>query len=364
MTTNGRVRGAAETTLGAVNMHCSHDPEANWKKYLAFVDEAALRGTDYLVFPEVSLHGYLMGARALGTPEMAEQLAYFRRVAEPIPGPTTERLTELAARHNMLIQAGLAERAMDGNLVYNSAVLVGPSGVIGVFRKLHNQFEWPVFSPGDHLSVFETRLGKVGMFICYDLAFPETVRAFALQGATIAALTTAWPMKGDDPETDYYGYTYDLFSRANALSNQLWMVCSNQVLRPPTPGCANYYGHSRIVAPTGKIVAEIGHEEGLVTATVDLHEGIERGRTQDFFGLNLLQDRRPEFYGLLDAKGIYYDGRVAPSVRQSFPDGAGTGEPRRAPSTNGSPAIDPRLGERFASTVPAPSASSGRAELP
>ena len=136
-------------------------------------------------------------------------------MAEPIPGPTTERLTELAARHNMLIQAGMAERAMDGNIVYNSAVLIGPQGVIGVFRKLHNQFEWPVFSPGDHLSVFETRLGKIGMFICYDLAFPEIIRAFALQGATIAALTTAWPMKGDDPETDYYGYTYDILSRAN-----------------------------------------------------------------------------------------------------------------------------------------------------
>jgi predicted amidohydrolase len=316
MASNGHVRTAGETTISAVSMHCSHDPEANWKKYLRFVDEAAAQGSDYLVFPEVSLHGYLMGSPALGSPEMSEQLRYFRRVAEPVPGPTTDRLTVLAARHNMLIQAGLAERAMDGNMVYNSAVLVGPQGVIGVFRKLHNQFEWPVFGPGDHLSVFETRLGKIGMFICYDLAFPEITRAFALQGATIAALTTAWPMKGDDPETDYYGYTYDLLSRSMALANQMWMVCSNQVHRPPTPGCADYYGHSRIIAPTGKIVAEIGHEEGLVTAAVDLQEGIERGRTLDFFGLNLLEDRRPEFYGILADKGVYYQSEVAPLPRQ------------------------------------------------
>jgi predicted amidohydrolase len=66
----------------------------------------------------------------------------------------------------------MAERGLGGNVVYNSAVLIGPSGVIGVFRKLHNQFEWPVFGPGDHLSVFPTPLGKVGMFICYDLCFP------------------------------------------------------------------------------------------------------------------------------------------------------------------------------------------------
>jgi predicted amidohydrolase len=293
-------------------MHCSHDYESNLRKYREFIEEAALRKADLLVFPEVSLHGYLTGAAGIGSPEMGEQLRYFRAVAEPIPGPSTQIFQEYAARHNMLIQVGMAERAMDGNMVYNSAVLVGPQGVIGVFRKLHNQFEWPVFGPGDHLSVFETRLGKIGMFICYDLAFPEITRAFALQGATIAALTTAWPMKGDDPETDYYGYTYDLLSRSMALANQIWMVCSNQVHRPPTPGCANYYGHSRIIAPTGKIVAELGHEEGLATATVDLAEGIERGRTLDFFGLNLLQDRRPEFYGILADKQVYYQSAVPP----------------------------------------------------
>lgn len=313
---NGHIRTARETTISAVAMHCAHDPAANWKKYQGFVDEAAARGTDYLVFPEVSLQGYLMSTGGIGTPEMSDQLRYFRRVAEPVPGPTTDKLTELAARHNMLIQAGMAERAMDGNMVYNSAVLIGPHGVIGVFRKLHNQFEWPVFGPGDHLSVYPTRLGKIGMFICYDLAFPEITRAFALQGATIAALTTAWPMKGDDPAIDYYGYTYDLLSRSMALANQMWMVCSNQVLRPPTPGCANYYGHSRIIAPDGKIVAEIGHEEGLATATVDLQEGIERGRTLDFFGLNLLEDRRPEYYGILADKGVYYQSEVAPLPRQ------------------------------------------------
>src|ERR1700730_1271429 len=247
--TNGVVR---ETTLGAVSMHCSHDYGSNLKKYRELIDEAALRRVDLLVFPEVSLHGYLMGQPAVGSPEMAEQLKYFRSVAEPIPGPTTQLLHEYAARHNMLIQAGMAERAMDSNMIYNSAVLVGPGGVIGVFRQLHNQFEWPGFGPGDHLSVFPSPLGKIGMFICYDLCFPEIIRAFALQGAVIASMTTAWPMQGDDPENDYYGYTFDVLSRANALSNQLWMVCANQVKRPPTPGCANYYGHSRIIAPTGK----------------------------------------------------------------------------------------------------------------
>jgi predicted amidohydrolase len=326
MNANSLVAHSRETTISAVCMHCSHDPAANWKKYLDFIDEAALCGTDYIVFPEVSLQGYLMGSRSLGTEEMTEQLRYFRRTAETIPGPTTEKLTQLAAKHDMMIQAGMAELAMDGNIIHNSAVLIGPQGIIGVFRKVHNPFEWPTFSSGDHMSVFDTRLGKIGMFICYDLAFPEISRAFALQGASIAALTTAWPMFGDDPETDYNGYTYDLMSRAMAFANHFWMVCSNQVHRPPTPGCSDYYGHSRIIAPTGKIVAEIGHEEGLATATVDIKEGIELMRTRDWAGLNLLEDRRPEMYGILADKQIYYQGHVAPLPRESSPFSAGAGE--------------------------------------
>jgi len=302
-----------ETTIAAVAMHCSHDVAANWAKYEGFIEEAALQGVSYLVFPEVSLQGYLLSSGGLGSAEMNEQIAYFRATAEPIPGPTTRKLQLLAKRHGMLIQAGMAERAMDGNIVYNSAVLVDGSGVLGVFRKLHNQFEWPVFSPGNHLDVFPTPLGKVGMFICYDLAFPEVTREFALKGAKIAALTTAWPMQGDDPVTDYYGYTYDLFSRSSALANQLWLVCSNQVNRPVTPGAANYYGHSRIIAPNGKIVADTGYAEGLAVATVDIDAGLERARTREFFGLNLLQDRRPAYYRSHSNEAIYYaPGATAP----------------------------------------------------
>ena len=311
---------AGDTTISAVSMHCSHDPEANWKKYLDFIEEAALQGTDYIVFPEVSLHGYLMGKARIGTPEMAEQLRYFRRVAEPAPGPFTEKLRELAARHNMMIQAGFAERAMDGNIIYNSAVLVDAHGIVGLFRKAHNPFEWPVFRPGHEFPVFETRLGKIGMFICYDLAFPEATRLMALKGAAIAALTTAWPMQGDDPLTDYGGYTYDLMSRAMAFANQMWMVCSNQVHRPPTAGCSDYYGHSRIVAPNGRIVVDTGHSEGLATATVDLFEGLERARTWDWDCLNLLHDRRPELYGPLASEAIY-SGYDVSSWRAPAPNG-------------------------------------------
>jgi len=299
MTTGRAASGSRETTLGAVSMRCAHDYPRNLQRYGDFIADAAARGVDLLVFPEMSLHGYLMGGAAAGSAAMAAQLDYFRAVAEPIPGPSTRFLADHARRHHMLIQAGLAERAADGDALYNSAVLVGPSGVVGVFRKVHNQFEWPVFAPGDALPVFATPVGTIGMFICYDLCFPEVLRAFALQGAVIATLTTAWPMNGDDPAHDYFGHAFDLLSRANALTNQIWMVCANQVHRPPTPGCPDYFGHARIIAPSGEIVVQIGHAEGLVTASVDVRAGIEQARSAEFFGLNLLQDRRPALYGIL-----------------------------------------------------------------
>lgn len=145
------------------------------------------------------------------------------------------------------------------------------------------------------------------MLICYDVAFPEVVRTYALQGAVIASLTTAWPMKRDQPEGDPSAYLYDLQTRASAQANQIWFVSSNQVFRPPTEGCANYYGHSRIIAPTGDIVAEIGYEEGLVTAPVALRQGIEHARTAHAFGNNLLADRRPDLYGTLAQTDIYFE---------------------------------------------------------
>src|SRR5208337_5157486 len=130
----------------------------------------------------------------------------------------------------------------------------------GVFRKLHNQFEWPVFNPGDALPVFETSFARVGCLICYDLCFPEVMRVLALKGAQIAAMSTRWPIKGDNPETDYWGYIYDILSKAGALSNHMWLIISNHAERG---GQYNCLGHSRIVSPTGKIIAEKKEEEGL-----------------------------------------------------------------------------------------------------
>ena len=289
----------SEVTLAAASMNVAQDKAANLEKYIHFIEEAAALGARLLVFPEVSLQGYLKKRGAPGEPEVIELTRYYRQTAETVPGPTTELIGKHAARHNMYIQIGMAESARAGQVFYNSAVLVGPEGVVGVFRKLHDRGEWPVFCSGDEFPLLETALGKFGMFVCYDMCFPETVRTYAVRGAVIASMSTAWPLKdanAPDPEADHYAYVYDTLTRAHAIAHQVFFISSNQV--GPT-GRYNYYGHSRIIAPSGVVLADSGREEKLIAAAVDIEHDIDVARTETLFFKNLLRDRRPETYGVL-----------------------------------------------------------------
>jgi predicted amidohydrolase len=288
-----------ETTLAAANMKIVHDKQRNLKRMLELIDEAAAQGVDVLVLPEVGLQGYADFAYGLGASGCAEQKQYYYREAEPIPGPSTERIAEAARRHNMLIQVGLAEKALHGNVIFNSTALIGPEGLIGVYRKVHNHFEFPYFATGESTPVFETAVGKVGSIICYDLCFPELLRSFALRGAHLILMSNAWPMKGHDRETDYHGYAMDLAAKSNAFFNQSWLVISNHCETGAYSQGLDYYGGSQIVDPHGKVVAYLAQDEGLVTHRANLEEAVLQSRTSGFFGLNLLQDRRPEHYGSL-----------------------------------------------------------------
>ncbi len=292
----------SEVTLAAVCMSVVQDKAANLEKYIHFIEEAAGLGARLLVFPEVSLQGYLKKRGAPNEPEVIELTRYYRKTAETVPGPTTDLIGKHAARHNLYIQIGMAEAARAGQVFYNSAVLVGPEGVVGAFRKLHDRGEWPVFCSGDEFPLLETSLGKLGAFVCYDMCFPETVRTYAVRGAVIANMSTAWPLKNPDapnPEADHYAYVYDTLTRAHAIANQVFFISSNQV--GPT-GRFNYYGHSRIIGPGGQVLADSGREEKLIAASVDIERDIDVARTETLFFKNLLRDRRPETYGALTQK--------------------------------------------------------------
>jgi len=292
-----------ETTLAAANLRIAHDKRRNMARFLEVIDEAAARGSSMLVLPEVGLQGYADFAFAPGGKEAAEQKQYYYREAETIPGPATERIADAARRHGMFIQLGLAETALHGNVIYNSTALIGPDGIASVYRKIHNQFEFPYFGPGEDLPVVRTPHAAVGSIICYDLCFPEIVRSYALRGAEVVLMSNAWPMKGHDRASDYHGWAMDLAAQANAFFNQCWLVISNHCETGVYSQKLDYYGGSQIVDPFGKAVAYAAEEECVLTHTADLQEVLLQSRTEGFFGLNLLQDRRPEHYGALVDQG-------------------------------------------------------------
>jgi predicted amidohydrolase len=252
----------AEVTLAAANTRIQHNKTQNLRRFLEFIDEAGAAGADLLVLPEMGLQGY------------ADQL-------------------------------GLAEHALHGNLIFNSTALISPEGVTGVYRKVHNQAEALLFNAGERTPVFDTPVARVASLICYDLAFPELMRVFALRGATVALMSTAWPMRGHDPGQDHYGISMDLCARANAFFNQMWLVVSNHCETGAYSAGIDYWGHSQIVDPHGTVVATSGQEEGLVLHTADLAGEVLRARTESFFGLNLLADRRPQHYGPVSDSASY-----------------------------------------------------------
>lgn len=314
------------TTLAAANVRIAHDKGANLRRFLELIDEAADQGVDVLVLPEMGLQGYADFAFGLGAQEVAEQKQYYYNEAEPIPGPSTAAIGERAARHGMTVQVGMAEKALHGNVIFNSTALITPAGVAGVFRKLHNQFEFPFFNPGESTPVFDLPAARVASMICYDLAFPELMRVYALKGATLTLMSTAWPMKGHDQNDDYHGWAMDLSAQANAFFNQMWLVISNHCETGVYSGGLDYWGHSQIVDPYGKVVAKLDSEEGLVVHRADLSGTVLRSRTEGFFGLNLLQDRRPQHYGLLADSRPYLHGEdpIVSGVLSSAPTAGGS----------------------------------------
>lgn len=286
----------AAVTVGTVSMRCTTDREANMAKIERFIEEAAAQRVRLLVFPEMAVQGYVTSSGSYTSPETLADLDRYRRVAETIPGPATDRLAQLARAHDMTIQIGIAECNEVRTKLYNSAVVIGPEGLTGVYRKIHNQNEWPVFLAGDEIVVVDTPVGKVGPFICADIHYPELLRALAVRGAQILTMTTAYPMDGDDSTTDANGRAYLTHADAAAMASQVWMIQSNQIGRAAEDGSGpNYFGHSRIVSPFGEVVCT-GYEEKLVSASVDIEGEIARHLAAK--GPRMAR-RRPDLYGAL-----------------------------------------------------------------
>jgi predicted amidohydrolase len=167
--------------------------------------------------------------------------------------------------------------------------------ILGSYRKVHQPLgENLCYAAGTAYRAFETPVGRMGMQICYDKAFPEAARSLALDGAEIVTSLSAWPTARtatvERLEDDRWKQRFDIFDQARAVENQLIWVASNQA---GTFGSLRFVCSAKIVGPGGNILATTGVEPGLATASVDLHEviGLARGG-----GMYNLRDRRPELY--------------------------------------------------------------------
>ena len=260
------------------------DPDHNRRLCADTVARAAAEGAQMVVLPELVVPGYNLDRTAIAA------------CAEPLDGPTVQSWIELGRRHKVLIAAGFAET--DGEVLYNSAVLVGPEGVLLHYRKLHPfDAEKAIFAPGNKgLPVARTRLGVVGLCVCYDLRFVEVVRALALQGADLILVPTAWVAGFDRQNWDSEGYcpqARGVLLQANL--SQVFIACASQAGRN---GSVDFLGSSLIADPWGKTAVGplSGTRDAVAVATIDLSD-TERSRERSPF-IRPRADRRTDVYGI------------------------------------------------------------------
>jgi predicted amidohydrolase len=211
--------------------------------------------------------------------------------AEELDGPFVSALETACSRHGMHCVSGMLER--DGDVLRNTAVLVGPDGLVGRYRKSHLPFLGVdrFVLAADEVDVFETPIGRVGVEICYDLRFPELTRTLALRGADVVAHPTNWPLAARS--------NADVLTRARAHENHVFLLTSNRVGSERT---AEFCGWSQVCDVWGGRVAELDStESGIAYAEID----VVAARQKDIipipgeYEMYLFGHRRPELYGAL-----------------------------------------------------------------
>jgi predicted amidohydrolase len=258
--------------------------EENRALTVATAREAFGRGARLVVLPELIVPGYVADRERL--PD----------VAEPLDGPTVEAWTDAAADAEGYVAGGFCER--DGDELYNTAVVVGPEGPLLHYRKLHLfREEKHAFTPGDlGLPVVELPFGTVGLCVCYDLRFVETVRLLALAGAELICVPTAW-VTGFDRERWLDGGMAPQAQAAVLQANlsQVFIACASQA---GASGELDFLGSSLIADPLGRVVAGPlpGSTQELALATIDL-AAAEAAQVRDPL-IRPRADRRTDVYDL------------------------------------------------------------------
>jgi len=267
-----------EVNVALAQINCkAGDKEYNIDLIEKRIEQAKERGANLVIFPELALTGYVI-----------RDILY--ELAEPIPGPSIRYFEEIAEKENIYVILGMLERSEKARAVlYNTAVLLGPDGLIGKYRKMHlphhSVFEEKrYFRPGYQAPIFNTKIGKLGLIVCYDVFFPETTRLLRLEGAQFIICISASPAIRQK--------FFEVLTAARAIENTVFMAYVNLA------GSGNdlkFWGGSRIIAPNGDIILQAKYnEEDLVVGKINY---ADLAQAEVF--VPTIRDLKPELYDLL-----------------------------------------------------------------
>jgi N-carbamoylputrescine amidase len=279
-----------QVRLGLIQMSAGDHPSANLSKAVERIAAAARKGAQIVCLQELFRSRYFC---------QSENHKNFK-LAESIPGPTTDALSALAAEQEIVIVASVFERRSAG-IYHNTAVVIDADGSIaGIYRKMHIPddplyYEKFYFTPGDlGFPSFQTRYAKVGALVCWDQWFPEGARLATLSGAQILFYPTAIGWIPNEPRAvgQQQRAAWELIQRSHAVANGVYVASVNRVGRE---GKIKFWGNSFLAGPFGEIVAHAGGErEEILLAKCDLSKVEETRQSWPF-----LRDRRIDAYGPL-----------------------------------------------------------------
>ena len=297
---------AEKFRVGLVQMSATSDPDKNLQRAVDRLHQASAKGAQIVCLPELFRTQYFC---------QREDAALFD-LAEPIPGPTTTRLAEVARQLRIVVVGSVFEKRAPG-VYHNTAVMIDADGSLrGIYRKMHIPddplyYEKYYFTPGDlGFKAFDTQVGRVGTLVCWDQWYPEGARLTALQGAQVLFYPTAIGWHPDEKE-QYGTAQYDAWQtiqRAHAIANGLYVCAVNRVGHEDGDIRGNkasgkgleFWGGSFIADPFGRVIAKASHEkEEILIGEVDARVIEDTRRNWPF-----LRDRRIDSYGKITSRLI------------------------------------------------------------
>jgi len=288
--------------LGLIQTSCSADPGANLKKTIAQVEKAARQGAQIICTQELFRSQYFC---------QSEDHSHFK-LAETIPGPSTEAFQKVAKKHGVVIVASLFEKRAAG-LYHNTAVVIDADGtLLGRYRKMHIPddplfYEKFYFTPGDlGFKAWDTRFGRIGVLVCWDQWYPEAARLTALQGAQILFYPTAigWHPSEKAKYGERQHDAWEVIQRSHAVANGCYVASINRVGHENIAGVPGdgleFWGQSFVAGTSGEILARASVDrEEILIVPVDL-ANVETSRTHWPF----LRDRRIDAYDNLTKRFV------------------------------------------------------------